>query len=294
MIVNGETAMVPEFKELWLRCFSDSAEDVDYFFEHRFQEEESLAVVEDGKVAGMVFLLPAELAEIGRKAVYIYAFATHPDFRGCGIATHLLEEIRKQNQEKGILTFLCPAEDSLVGFYEKRGFYPSFFGSFCSGSLPTSGMRGCSKNLLLTECSPAEYAAVRSRYLKAGDIVWDARAVQYAVGENAHSGGECRRILLPDGRCGAALLGIHEDCLIFREVLLPDSETERLPELAALLAEEFRQKKGSRLSHWRAVMPERNRGRMAEEPVPMQNARKQLIGMSDEQGIFGYLNLVLD
>ena len=50
MIVNGEAAIVTKRKELWLRCFTDSEEDVDYFLEHRFQNCSSMVAVEDGEV----------------------------------------------------------------------------------------------------------------------------------------------------------------------------------------------------------------------------------------------------
>ena len=37
MIITADKAMVPQLKELWLCCFQDAAEDVDYFFDRRFE-----------------------------------------------------------------------------------------------------------------------------------------------------------------------------------------------------------------------------------------------------------------
>lgn len=300
MIVNGEAAMAPELKGLWLRCFADSEEDVDYFLERRFPGCGSMVAVEDGEIAAMVFLLPARLVVNrkagspagGREASYVYAFATHPDFRGRGIATLLLGEVQRRNREKGILTFLCPAEEALVSFYEKRGFYQSFFASIREAPLDVGGgldgVAGtCAGQFFLESCSPLEYAAIRAEYLRDGDIAWDESAVRYAVEENSHSGGECRKVLLPDGQEGAVLIGIQGNCLRLREVLLPEqyllAGKGYLQGLAAQIAKELDSERGIALERWQAVMP-----------VIPGDAEKKWIGMSDEPGIRGYLNLVLD
>lgn len=305
MIQNAEAAMVPRLRELWLRCFSDTPEDVDYFFDHRFKAEESLVLAEGQEVAAMMFLLPAALAGGGQKAAYVYAFATHPDYRGRGIATRLLAAARERGRKEGSLTFLCPAEEGLVAFYAKRGFYPSFFAYSMEGDIPEchryfcSGQGGftgrlqahapdgiaCGRagGICLAACTAREYARIRSGYLKNMDIAWDERAVAYAVGENSHSGGECIKFLLPDGRYGAALTGVQGECLLLREVLLPDEGAGCLPGLAQVLAKRLRAARGIRLLTFRALMP----GRAGD-------AKRQLVGMSDEPKLHGYLNLVLD
>lgn len=347
MIRNAEAAMVPRLKELWLHCFSDSMEDINYFFEHRFKEEESLVMMAEEVPAAMMFLLPAAVAGSGQEASYIYAFATHPNFRGRGIATRLLAAAIERSQKEGRLVFLCPADKELEGFYAKRGFYPSFSAGIIEGEMPQNRLwqktnanyvhnaeiRNSAKNefftqrfesacclsqsflwqktnancvhnaeigssmteetaswLYLEDCTPAEYVKIRAAYIKKMDIAWDERAVKYALEENAHSGGICKKILLPDGGQSAVLAGIRSKCLLLRELFLPENKIKYLPELLWRLAECLNQAEQAPQT-FHAVLP--------KLPKQLPNGMawrgsQQLIGMSDNPNLHGYLNLVLD
>lgn len=309
MIRNAEAAMVPRLKELWLHCFSDSMEDINYFFEHRFKEEESLVMMAEEVPAAMMFLLPAAVAGSGQEASYIYAFATHPDFRGRGIATRLLAAATERSQKEGRLAFLCPADKELEGFYAKRGFYPSFSAGIIEGEMPqnrlwqktnanyvhnakigSSMTEETASWLYLEDCTPAEYVKIRAAYIKEMDIAWDERAVKYALEENAHSGGICKKILLPDGGQSAVLAGIRSKCLLLRELFLPENKIKYLPELLWRLAECLNQAEQAPQT-FHAVLP--------KLPKQLPNGMawrgsQQLIGMSDNPNLHGYLNLVLD
>lgn len=297
MIVRSTTAMVPELKELWLRCFMDAEEDIEYFFKYRYKSCECLADVEDNRVAAMAFLLPAAAAGTGREAMYLYAFAAHPDWREKGIATGLLRAVCEKNRAAGRLTVLSPADERLAGFYEKRGFTKRYFAGMKEGMLHTQSRgawtegKGSLQEPRIAGCGAEYYAAVRTQCLKTGDILWDAAAVRYAVEENRHSGGACFSILFPDGVRGAALVRREGETLCLRELLLPAAPEAGHPAwtgYVAAAAEAVAANWGEStpnaepLRRWRAYLPETEAGKQA------------LMGMADEAGACAYLNLLLD
>lgn len=305
MIVQGEAAVVPELKELWLRCFADTAEDVEYFFDYRYQSCECLVDMEEGRAAAMAFLLPASVTGTNREASYLYAFATHPDRQGRGIATRLLRAVCERNRAQNRLTVLSPADDGLAAFYEKRGFTKRYFaglreGAFCAENSGAFGKMLCEKaegalagrnaGLRVLPCSAERYAGVRSRLLKPGDIFWDNDAVRYAAEENRHCGGACLSFFFPDGAEAAALVRREGETLCLRELLVREADADRpegkdYAEAAARAAAEYwsgRMPGGEPLCKWRAYVPEAADGKAV------------LTGMADEAGACAYLNLLLD
>ena len=77
-------------------------------------------ITEGEQVVSMLFEIPCTLVteKEEKDACYIYAAATHPDHRGKGYATALVNQTCANNS----LVILRPAEDSLVDFYGKLGF----------------------------------------------------------------------------------------------------------------------------------------------------------------------------
>lgn len=284
MIIDGCPAMIFQLKELWRLCFEDCEEDIDYFFRYRFDSTECMVDWQEGRVTAMLFLLSAQQKGIlDKSAGYIYAFATHPDFRGRGIATKLLKSARLRMIARGGFTFLCPAEDPLYYFYAKRGFRECYSVWTCGGKASKTAVD--STRIHLTDCSALDYYKQRSEYLKAPDIFWDAAAVKYAVAENNHSGGICKKIYLSNNSVGAVLCRMDKDKVLWmRELLLPQEYGYLIPELAVVLAEQFKQenKAGKQLC-WRVLSPVRYKG-----------AARQRIGMADTADGEGYLNLILD
>lgn len=297
MIVKSEAAMVPELKELWLRCFMDTAEDVEYFFKYRHKSCECLTDVEDGRVAAMAFLLPAAVEGTKQEAVYLYAFATHPDWQGKGIATRLLRAVREKNRAAGRLTVLCPADDRLVGFYEKRGFAKRYFAGLQEGVLHTEDGKGWMEEnkgiqvLRVADCGVERYADARRACLMPGDICWDTAAVRYALEENRHSGGACFSLLFSDSTRGAALARREDETLCLRELLLCREDSTGCfagKEYATAAAEAV-------AAYWSRRMPGTEAFRKWRAYLPDAEAGKTvLMGMADEAGACGYMNLLLD
>ena len=80
-------------------------------------------------MAAMLHLLPFE-SELGRTS-YIYGVATHPDFRGRGLASQLMHEALRRCDERGddaVLLIPSPGQAWLRDFYGRFGF---------AGAVPT-------------------------------------------------------------------------------------------------------------------------------------------------------------
>ncbi len=110
-------------KELWTQVFGDDEEEIDAFLVRYYGRSRMLSVEREGRLAAMLHLLPFE-SEPGRTS-YIYGVATHPDFRGRGLASQLMHEALRQCDERGddaVFLIPTPGEAWLRDFYGRFGF----------------------------------------------------------------------------------------------------------------------------------------------------------------------------
>lgn len=117
-------------RQLWQLVFEDSDAFLDHFFLAHYDPQHALVLEEDGAVRAMTFWFETQLVIPGVqpvKAAYLYAVATHPDYRGRGLARQLLDEgaqlLRGLDFE---LMTLVPSEPTLHLFYQDRGFHECF------------------------------------------------------------------------------------------------------------------------------------------------------------------------
>ncbi len=109
--VNDLSKITP----LWQEAFGDSTEDIVFFLDNCVNKS-CMAVYDRGKPVSMLFLVDCTVDN--KKSKYIYAACTFKKYMGLGYMTNLLEFCgRKYNN-----LCLIPADEALVGFYEKRGF----------------------------------------------------------------------------------------------------------------------------------------------------------------------------
>lgn len=120
----------PQLKMLWDQVFGDSEAAIDFFFSNRHQNQNMLVYEVEEVIAGMLTMLPVQLA-FGQEMYrgrYIYAVATAPAYRRQGISSQLLLYCHNWMEKNGeIAAVLTPASDSLFAFYEKRGYSTAFY-----------------------------------------------------------------------------------------------------------------------------------------------------------------------
>ena len=89
----GRPEEVPAQKALWKAAFGDEDRYIDWFYECCGGSADVLEVVEEGRLASMLALLPQTLTLPGGGTAsgwYIYALATDPGARSKGYGRQLL------------------------------------------------------------------------------------------------------------------------------------------------------------------------------------------------------------
>ncbi len=127
-------------QELWSLVFGDEWEYLEDFFNTFFPDPhlsgpnaETGCMTSDGnrilfvcdgeRVISQLFMIPYEIGGMREKAAYLYALATHPDYRGRGLMGELIRKAQQLVRESGMAgAFLIPAEETLKGYYEGYGF----------------------------------------------------------------------------------------------------------------------------------------------------------------------------
>lgn len=213
-IMLAKPSMVENLKSLWKLCFGDSDEYIALFFKERFVPAETMVAVADSTVAAMLFLLPLTIC-CGKKeysARYIYAVATHPDYRSQGISGSLLEETHKRLAEQGVaLSLLVPAEESLFKYYGKRGFKTEFY---CrEEEIFADNFAACElKPVLLQDMLNLRNSIFAQSSMFAR---WDISALAYQQKETELLGGETLGLLSPNR--GYAVCCPTEDSVLIKE-----------------------------------------------------------------------------
>ncbi|HHT65776.1 MAG: GNAT family N-acetyltransferase [Caldicoprobacterales bacterium] len=121
MIRLAEVQDTSQIKDLWSYCFDDTPKFIDFFFQSCYQPENTLVVVEDGKIQSCLQLLPYRmmLREREVSVPYIVGVSTWPEFRGQGMVRQLLQFAHEILQERNIhLSILLPFQ---YDFYRKYG-----------------------------------------------------------------------------------------------------------------------------------------------------------------------------
>lgn len=232
-LTAADPGMYGEMKKLWAISFGDTEDTVDRFFEERLPTAGAIVALDDGEVAGAMYLLPASYRESGiyRPAYYVYALAVLPRHRGRGIGRSLMEEAFRIARKEEAVCLLMPAGEGLAQYYEGLGMRRGFRTE--TRTLPGAGDKDSSL-VEFTRVTAEEYTALRDGCFgtRDGYVRWDAPAVRFALADNERSGGFTVKIrekgvddayvamAKPDGRT-----------LCISETTLP---TEKLPLLRAL------------------------------------------------------------
>ena len=80
----SNNSMVPELKELYKESFCASDNEVDFFFDNKYREENCVVCLLEGKVVSALHMFDTFIlnADKGKTpAYYLYAAATLPQYR---------------------------------------------------------------------------------------------------------------------------------------------------------------------------------------------------------------------
>ena len=188
-------------RSLWQLAFGDSEEFIGSFFDTAYAPERCRVIARSDRVAAALYWLDAEHA--GQKFAYIYAVATHPDFRNQGLCRQLMEETHAVLTGQGYSgALLMPAEEGLRQMYGKMGYRECCNVSefSCKAGAPVPA-RSVEKD---------EYARLRRDFLPDGGVIQEGENLDYlATYANFYAGSDFLLAAAPqNGRLhGIELLG---------------------------------------------------------------------------------------
>ena len=172
--------MIPEYptpqlsvqlRNLWKLAFGDDDVFLDHFFSTGFSPERCRCMVDGEKLAAAVYWFDCEYQ--GETYAYLYALATHPDFRHQGIAHYLLADTHQ------LLTGLHYAGTLLVpGSEELRQLYTSVGYETCTG---ISDLFCASQPVTVPihAVDQQEYSQLRKQYLPGNGVLQEGACLQF-------------------------------------------------------------------------------------------------------------------
>jgi predicted acetyltransferase len=197
MIRAATEADRSQLVRLWQICFHDEEDTIQLFLQRLNQDVSCRVDEQDGKVVAAAYLIDAKMTTPrGLVPVwYEYALGTLPEYRGKGIMTRLLDNIRKEARRRKIpYTALVPAEEKLAPYYEKQGY--RWFFTLRQIEMPRTWMMQLGNSPAEEIRSGEEPDGLRERLLRPliGSLEWSAPSVSFALQFAEHCGGRVLRV----------------------------------------------------------------------------------------------------
>ena len=172
---------LPALRENWRLAFGDDDAYLDFFFARRFDPQKTPVALIGGRVVSQLFLLPASLiAGTGAYPVYyLFAAATHPQYRGRGLMAKLLREAERMARADGMRGIvLLPGEPGLYRYYAQHGYETAFTRRVWTAT--RAQLAAIAAQAPQTDALP-----FLLRYFpKREGLCWDADALTYALEEH--------------------------------------------------------------------------------------------------------------
>ena len=180
---DADETDVPALRRNWQACFGDEDEYLDFFFEKRFRTADAPVLTADGGIVSQLFLLPATLRDASGDTwdiCYLFAAATHPEYRRRGYMAKLLRFAADEMRAKGKRGIaLLPGERSLYAYYETFGFQRAFRRRVWEGNLselPTDSVPNDPQTDAL--------AFLETYFKNRTGVCWDRQALEFALEEH--------------------------------------------------------------------------------------------------------------
>ncbi len=131
MLIKGDVSYREDLTELWHTVFGDEYAYIDLFFKKEYALCDTFADIVDDRIVSVLYLLNCRVDFNGTtyNGKYLYAAATHPDYRSQGFMGKLINEAIDYCKTASDIDFisLVPANDGLYDYYGKFGFKTAFY-----------------------------------------------------------------------------------------------------------------------------------------------------------------------
>lgn len=158
-------------RKLWHLSFGDSDEFLDSFFLTAFSYRRCRCITIDGQVVSALYWLDGYCEK--DKIAYIYAAATHPDYRRQGLLRELMEDVHLVLMQQGYAAaMLVPADDGLRKAYLTMGFRNcTKIREFFCASQPES--------ISIHSITRREYTHLRRAFLPEGSLLQEGESLLF-------------------------------------------------------------------------------------------------------------------
>ncbi|NLA70020.1 MAG: GNAT family N-acetyltransferase [Clostridiales bacterium] len=253
--IKKTTSEFIEMRALWCEVFEDTEDYVDAFFECWGDSAEAYILTDSDtseiKAAATMLdmgelIVPSSCivnASAGHtpapiiKPCYVsYAIYTNPELRSKGYGSAITEHIRELAFERGGVSMLCPAQPSLIKFYQPLGYEPRFY-----ATARTLNLNGAFFDISALESHEVdkidinEYAILREQMLEdTVHIKLSDAAMKFIDLSSKEFVASCNNKVI------AVIDSIHEDSIFFSEVLAADDlPIEQIEAALAVIAKVY-------------------------------------------------------
>lgn len=190
---------IPELSRLWQLAFGDDMEFISAFFATGFASDRCRCIRHQGRIGAVLYWFDVYGGE--EKYAYLYAVATHPDFRGRGLCRELMADTHGLLARRGYAgALLVPQQEGLRKMYASFGYE-----DWCGVGALSCGAG--ERPAVLRAVSQAEYALLRREYLPAGGIVQEGANLDFLSSYGSFYAGEDFLLAMAEDK--GKLLGIE-------------------------------------------------------------------------------------
>lgn len=119
-----EESEYKELRQVWCDTFGDDPVFVDELY--YAMDAHGFTFEDEGSLHSFLTLFQAGTFQ-GKPVLVSYGICTKPESRGKGYGGELVDAIRQKVNEAGAISVVCPAEASLVEFYEQHGYETGYY-----------------------------------------------------------------------------------------------------------------------------------------------------------------------
>lgn len=162
---------IPGLRQLWKLAFGDTDAFLDTFFQTAFSPERCLGTAEGEQVAAALYWFDCEA--YGKKYAYIYAVATHPEYRGRGLCHSLMAAAHDILRSRGYAgAVLVPQEPELRKLYGGMGYRDC-------GSVTERFSTAGEEPVSIRSVDAGAYARLRRQYLPEGGVIQEGENLAF-------------------------------------------------------------------------------------------------------------------
>ncbi len=157
-------------RQLWKLAFGDTDDFLDSFFSTAFSADRYLSIRLEDQVAAALYWF--DCGYDGRRAAYVYAVATHPDFRGRGLCRQLMGKAHDLLKEQGYdAVLLVPQDEGLRKMYAAMGYRDATSVSEFSCE--------AGKPIALSEVEVQQYEVLRRKFLPKDGVIQEGENLRF-------------------------------------------------------------------------------------------------------------------